>query len=90
MKVIDSKTKKPVAKVKLILKVYTGKKYKKYSLKTDKKGIVSFNMKSLPKGKHKVVINIKSNSKVKLMELKSGLDFLFFVCFVFNLRSQGR
>ena len=67
----NRETKKPMKSIKVMIKVFTGKKYKKYSLKTDKKGIVSFNMKSLPKGKHKVVINIKSNSKVKSAVLKT-------------------
>ena len=67
----NRESKKPMKSIKVMIKVFTGKKYKKYSLKTDKKGIVSFNMKSLPKGKHKVVINIKSNSKVKSAVLKT-------------------
>ena len=61
----NRESKKPMKNIKVIIKVFTGKKYKKYFLKTDKKGIVSFNMKSLPKGKHNVVINIKSTSKVQ-------------------------
>ena len=67
----NRESKKSMKNIKVMIKVFTGKKYKKYSLKTDKKGIVSFNMKSLPKGKHKVVINIKSNSKVKSAVLKT-------------------
>ena len=61
----NNESKKPMKNIRVMIKVFTGKKYKKYSLKTNKKGIVSFNMKSLAKGKHKVVINIKSGSKVK-------------------------
>lgn len=67
----NRESKKPMKGIKVMIKVFTGKKYKKHSLKTDKKGIVSFNMKSLPKGKHKVVINIKSTSKVKSAVLKT-------------------
>ena len=67
----NRQSKKPMKNIKAIIKVFTGKKYKKYSLKTDKKGIVSFNMKSLSKGKHKVAINIKSTSKVKSAVLKT-------------------
>ena len=67
----NRESKKPMKSIKVMIKVFTGKKYKKYSLKTDKKGIVSFNMKSLPKGKHNVVINIKSTSKVKSAVLKT-------------------
>ena len=67
----NRESKKPMKNIKVVIKVFTGKKYKKYSLKTDKKGIVGFNMKSLSKGKHNVVINIKSNSKVKSAVLKT-------------------
>ncbi len=67
----NRESKKPMKSIKVMIKVFTGKNYKKYSLKTDKKGIVSFNMKSLPKGKHNVVINIKSTSKVKSAVLKT-------------------
>ena len=67
----NRESKKPMKNIKVMIKVFTGKKYKRYTFKTDKKGIVSFNMKSLPKGKHKVVINIKSNSKVKSAVLKT-------------------
>ena len=67
----NRESKKPMKNIKVIIKVFTGKKYKKYFLKTDKKGIVSFNMKSLPKGKHNVVINIKSTSNVNSAVLKT-------------------
>ena len=67
----NRESKKPMKNIKVMIKVFTGKKYKKYTLKTDKKGIVGFNMKSLSKGKHNVVINIKSNSKVKSAVLKT-------------------
>ena len=67
----NRESKKPMKNIKVMIKVFTDKKYKKYSLKTDKKGIVSFNMKSLPKGKHNVVINIKSTSNVNSAVLKT-------------------
>ena len=67
----NRESKKPMKNIKVMIKVFTGKKYKKYTLKTDKKGIVSFNMKSLPKGKHNVVINIKSTSNVNSAVLKT-------------------
>jgi len=61
----NKESKKPMKNIKVLVKVYTGKKYKKYSLKTDENGTVGFNMKSLNKSKHKVVITIKATSKVK-------------------------
>ncbi len=68
------KTKKAIKKLKLKLKVYTGKKYKVYKIKTNKKGIAKLNTKKLKRGKHKVIItslnknyyiNKKSSIKIK-------------------------
>ncbi|WP_458454914.1 hypothetical protein [Methanobrevibacter sp.] len=50
------KTKKAIKKLKLKLKVYTGKKYKVYKIKTNNKGVAKLNTKKLKRGKHKVVI----------------------------------
>lgn len=50
-------TKKVVNKLKLKIKVYTGKKYKTYKVTTNSKGIAKINTKALKKGKHKVVIS---------------------------------
>ncbi len=47
--------------VKLTVKVYTGKKFKTYKLKTNNKGVASMKTKSLKKGKHKVVITAKGS-----------------------------
>ena len=80
----NGESKKPMKNIKVMIKVFTGKKYKKYSFKTDKKGIVSFNMKSLPKGKHNVVINIKSNSKVKSAVLKTYIKTIVRSKFKYN------
>ncbi|MCQ2976838.1 MAG: prealbumin-like fold domain-containing protein [archaeon] len=57
VKVINAKTNKGVSGLKVTVKVYTGKKYKKYALKTNSKGLVSLNTKGLKLGKHKVVIS---------------------------------
>ena len=58
-------TKKAVKKVKIKVKVYTGKKYKVYKLKTNKKGIAKFNVKKLKKGTHKVIISsLNKNYKI--------------------------
>ena len=53
------------------VKVYTGKKAKIYTLKTNKKGVARLNTKKLKKGKHKVVIssddvNYKISAKSKI------------------------
>ena len=57
--------------IKIKVKVYTGKKAKTYTLKTNKKGVASLNTKKLKKGKHKVVIssddvNYKISAKSKI------------------------
>ena len=49
-------TKKTVSGLKVKLKVYTGKKYKVYTVKTNSKGYALFNTKLLSKGTHKVII----------------------------------
>ena len=63
VKAIDSKTKKPVPDVKLILKVYSGKKYKKISVTTDFRGIAKYYASNLGIGSHKVTINVKDSKK---------------------------
>ena len=50
------KIKKVISGVKVKIKVYTGKKYKTYTVKTNSKGIAQLNVKSLTTGTHKVVV----------------------------------
>ncbi|MEE0902834.1 MAG: DUF3344 domain-containing protein [Methanobrevibacter sp.] len=50
-------SKKVVKGLKIKVKVYTGKKYKTYTIKTNKKGVAQLNTKSLKVGNHKVVIS---------------------------------
>ena len=50
-------SKKPNSGIKVKVKVYTGKSYKVYNLKTNSKGIVSIDAKKLKVGKHKIVIS---------------------------------
>ncbi|WP_458402783.1 Ig-like domain-containing protein [Methanobrevibacter sp.] len=52
----NTKTKKVIKGVKVKIKVYTGKKTKTYTVKTNSKGIAQLNVKSLAVGTHKVVI----------------------------------
>ena len=52
----NTKTKKIIKGVKVKVKVYTGKSYKTYTIKTNSKGIAKLNVKSLKVGTHKVVV----------------------------------
>ena len=56
IKVLNKNTKKAASGVKLSLKVYTGKKYKTYTVTTDKNGLAKFKASTLAIGSHKVVI----------------------------------
>ena len=68
---------KIVPKLKIKVKVFTGKKYKVYVLKTDKKGVAKLNTKKLKRGNHKVEITSKSKnydvSKKSSIKIKLGL-----------------
>lgn len=54
--IINKKTKKPLEYIKIKVKVYTGKKVKTYTKKTNGYGVVKINTKKLSKGSHKVII----------------------------------
>ena len=60
----------PVKKLKLKVKVYTGKKYKTYTIKTNSKGIAKLQTKSLALGTHKIKISTK-NKKYKISKSSS-------------------
>ena len=53
----NKETKKLLSNVKVKIKVFTGKKYNTYTVKTNKKGLAKINTKSLKIGKHKVIIS---------------------------------
>ena len=69
-KVIESKSKKPVSGIKVILKVDDKKAV---TLKTNKKGIVSYSTKKLKVGNHKVLLKVKSTSKFKKASKKTSI-----------------
>ena len=56
VKVTNKKTKKVIKGVKLKIKVYTGKKAKTYTAKTNSKGIAKISTAKLKVGSHKVVV----------------------------------
>ena len=63
--------KKALNAIKLKLKVYTGKKFKTITIKTNKRGIAKFNTKNLKKGKHKVIVS--SDNTYYLISKKSSI-----------------
>ena len=58
----NTETKKSLSNVKVKIKVFTGKKYKTYTVKTDKKGLTKININKLKTGKHKVIISTGNNN----------------------------
>ena len=57
IKLTNSKTGKPISNMKMTLKVYTGKKVKTVTVKTNSKGIASYQTRKLSKGTHKVKVS---------------------------------
>ena len=53
----NTKTKKVIPGVQVKIKVYTGKTYKTYTVKTNSKGVAQLNVKSLSLGTHKVIVS---------------------------------
>ena len=72
---VDSKTSKPIANMNINLKVYTGKKYKTYTVKTNSKGQASFKTSGLSKGTHKVVVSA-SHSQYNFNTLTSSIKVI--------------
>jgi|GEM_PF-1529965 hypothetical protein len=56
VKVTNKKTKKVIKGVKVKIKVYTGKKAKTYTVKTNSKGIAKISTAKLKVGSHKVIV----------------------------------
>ena len=62
VRVINSKTKKGIGGVKLLLKVYTGKKAKKVHVTTDSSGNAYYSPSKLKVGKHKVKVSVAAGA----------------------------
>ncbi len=62
IKLMDKTNNKVIANQKITVRVYTGKKYKNYSVKTNAKGIATFNAPAgLKVGTHKVILIFSHN-----------------------------
>lgn len=68
----NKKTKKVIKGVKVKIKVYTGKKVKTYTVKTNSKGIAKILTNKLKVGKHKVVV-ASANKYVTAKKVKSTI-----------------
>lgn len=63
-------TGKVISGIKVFLKVYSGTKYKTYTLTTNAKGNVYLNTKILNVGSHKVILN-SANNKYTISYIKN-------------------
>lgn len=72
VKLKNTKTKKPIAKVKISIKVFTGKKSKTYTIKTDKNGYAKLKASKLKVGKHKVVVST-ADKNLNIKSIKSAI-----------------
>ena len=72
VKVKNKKNKKVIKGVKVKIKVYTGKKAKTYTAKTNAKGIAKISTKKLKVGKHKVIVT-SANKYVVAKKAKSTI-----------------
>ncbi len=68
----NTKTTKVIPGVKVKIKVYTGKTYKTYTVKTNSKGIAQLNVKSLKVGTHKAIVS----SANKYCVAKSATNYI--------------
>lgn len=75
IKLVDSKKGNPISNMKLTLKIFTGKKYKKVTIKTNSKGEANYQTKKLTKGKHKVIV-IGSHAGYKFNTLTSSINVI--------------
>ena len=64
VKVTNKNNKKVLSNVNVRVKIYTGKKYKTYTIKTNSKGIASLKI-GQKVGKHKIVLTPKATSLYK-------------------------
>lgn len=60
--VLNKATKKAIKNTKCTVKVYTGKKYTTFKIKSTSKGILNIPTKKISKGKHDIVIILKNNN----------------------------
>ena len=69
----NKETSKIMKNVKVAVKVYTGKKFKTYNLKTNNKGQASISTEGLSVSTHNVVISVKATSSINSATSKSTI-----------------
>lgn len=72
----NKETQKAMKNVKVTVKVYTGKNFKTYSLKTNANGQVTVSSESLAVSKHNVAISVKGDSKTVKASAKSSITVI--------------
>jgi len=70
--IVDSRSGKPIANMKLTLKVKTGKKYNTVTVTTNSKGVAYYKTNKLSKGTHEVIVSA-SHAGYKFNTLKSSI-----------------
>jgi hypothetical protein len=73
--------------MKLTLKVFTGKKYKVETVKTNSKGVAVYKTSKLSKGKHKVVVDV-SHSQYKSSPVTSSIKVIKQTALKFKLKTK--
>lgn len=68
-----AESKKPLSGITVTVRVYTGKKYSTFNVKTNKEGVSSIPTKTLSMGKHNVALSTKANSKYYAAGKKSSI-----------------
>ena len=87
IKLVDSKNNKPISKMELTLKVYTGKKYKTVKGVTNSKGELKYKTSGLSKGTHKIVVSGK-HAGYNFNTLKSSIKVIKPKALTFKLHKR--
>jgi len=87
IKLVDSKSNAPIPNMKLNVNVFTGKKYKTVSVKTNSKGEASYQTKGLSKGNHKVVVSAV-DGRYNFNTLSSSINVVKQTALKFKLKEK--
>ena len=85
--VADSRNNKPIANMKLALKVYTGKKYITVYVTTNANGVATYKTNNLAQGTHTVIVSA-SDARYSLTTLTSSITVVKQTVLKFKLQSK--